>query len=64
MARPKSEDKRIAIIAATIHMIAEQGLGAPTAAIAKVAGVAEGTLFKYFATKDELLNAAYLEAEE
>src|ERR1700733_2914559 len=61
MARPKSDDKRNAILAAATQVVAEQGLGAPTAKIAKVAGVAEGTLFTYFATKGELLNRLYLE---
>jgi AcrR family transcriptional regulator len=61
MARPKSDDKRNAILAAATQVVAEQGVGAPTATIAKVAGVAEGTLFTYFATKDELLNRLYLE---
>jgi AcrR family transcriptional regulator len=60
MARPKSEDKRNAILSAAVQVIAEQGLGAPTARIAKTAGVAEGTLFTYFESKDELLNALYL----
>jgi AcrR family transcriptional regulator len=60
MARPKSEDKRNAILAAALQVIAEQGMGAPTAKIAKLAGVAEGTLFTYFESKDELLNALYL----
>ena len=45
--------------------IAEQGMvGAPTSMIAKRAGVAEGTLFRYFATKDELLNELYLHVKE
>jgi AcrR family transcriptional regulator len=61
MARPKSDDKRNAILAAATQVVAEQGIGAPTATIAKVAGVAEGTLFTYFVTKDELLNRLYLE---
>lgn len=61
MARPRSEDKRNAILAAALAVIADQGTGAPTARIAKLANVAEGTLFTYFATKDELLNALYLE---
>jgi AcrR family transcriptional regulator len=61
MARPKSDDKRNAILAAATQVVAEHGAGAPTATIAKVAGVAEGTLFTYFATKDELLNRLYLE---
>jgi AcrR family transcriptional regulator len=61
MARRKSEDKRNALLAAATEVVAEQGLGAPTARIARVAGVAEGTLFTYFGSKDELLNALYLE---
>ena len=39
-----------------MHEIAEVGLGAPTAKIARRAGVAAGTLFTYFANKEELLN--------
>lgn len=61
MARPKSEDKRNAILDSALHAFAEQGLGAATATIAKGAGVAEGTLFNYFSTKDDLLNQLYLE---
>jgi AcrR family transcriptional regulator len=41
--------------------IAAAGLGASTACIARRADVAAGTLFTYFASKDELLNALYLE---
>jgi AcrR family transcriptional regulator len=59
MARPKSEDKPNAILAAAIKVFAERGLGAPTSAITSAAGVAEGTLFTYFKTKDELVNAVY-----
>lgn len=44
-----------------MHEIAEVGLGAPTAKIARRAGVAAGTLFTYFANKEELLNELYLE---
>jgi AcrR family transcriptional regulator len=61
MARPKSEDKRNAILAAAAEVIADRGLGAPTSAISSAAGVAEGTLFTYFKTKDELVNALYRE---
>lgn len=60
MARPRSEDKQIALLDAATEVIAAQGLGVPTSLIAKRAGVAEGTLFRYFATKDDLLNAVYL----
>jgi AcrR family transcriptional regulator len=61
MARPRSDDKRNSILAAAISVFAERGLGAPTSAISKAAGVAEGTLFTYFPTKDELINALYRE---
>jgi AcrR family transcriptional regulator len=43
-------------------MFADRGIGhAPTSAISSSAGVAEGTLFTYFKTKDELLNELYRE---
>lgn len=61
MARPKSEDKRSAIIAAAVSAIAREGLGASTAAIAKRAGVSNGSLFTYFETKADLLNQLYVE---
>jgi AcrR family transcriptional regulator len=59
MARSKSDDKRDAILAAATSVFAEGGLSAPTSAISKAAGIAEGTLFTYFPTKDDLLNALY-----
>ncbi len=60
MARPKSDDKRLAILDAAVKLFAERGPGStPTAAISMAARVAEGTLFNYFATKEELVNAVY-----
>jgi AcrR family transcriptional regulator len=61
MARPKSDGKRDAILAAATRVVAAQGLGAPTAAIAKEAGVSNGSLFTYFETKADLFNQLYLE---
>src|SRR5258707_11976433 len=62
MVRPKSEDKRNAIIDAATRLFAERGLtAAPTSEISKQAGVAEGTLFTYFETKDDLINSLYRE---
>jgi len=62
VARPKSEDKRNAILGAATRVFAERGLtAAPTSEISKQAGVAEGTLFTYFKTKDDLINALYRE---
>ncbi len=60
MARPLSEAKREAILASATRLVAELGTGAPTAKIAQGADIAEGTLFKYFTNKDELLNEVYL----
>lgn len=61
MVRPLSTEKREAILKAATEIVAEQGIGAPTAKISRLAGVAEGTLFKYFANKEQLLNALYLD---
>jgi AcrR family transcriptional regulator len=62
VARPKSEDKRNAILDAATRLFAERGLtAAPTSEISKQAGIAEGTLFTYFKTKDDLINALYRE---
>jgi AcrR family transcriptional regulator len=61
VARSKSQDKRNAILEAATRVFAERGLGAATSAISAAAGIAEGTLFTYFPTKDELINALYRE---
>ena len=61
MARPKSPDKRKAILEAAVSEIAESGLSAPTAKIARRADVGTGTLFTYFSSKEQLLNELYLE---
>ena len=61
MARPRSGDKQKAILDAALRICAERGIGAaPTSAISKAAGIAEGSLFTYFKTKDELLNELYV----
>ncbi|EMB2733117.1 TPA: TetR/AcrR family transcriptional regulator [Serratia marcescens] len=57
MARPRSEEKQQALLQAATDIFAEQGLAAPTSAIARKAGVSEGTLFRYFENKDVLLSA-------
>jgi AcrR family transcriptional regulator len=61
LARPKSEERRSAILDALTQTIAVRGVSASTLTVAKMAGVSEGTIFKHFATKDELLNALYRE---
>lgn len=64
MARPKSEDKKQALLEAATTAVAQSGIAASTALIARGAGVAEGTLFRYFATKDDLLNELYLHLKQ
>ncbi|WP_067896230.1 TetR/AcrR family transcriptional regulator [Nocardia vaccinii] len=61
MPRPRSADRRSAILAAATRVIASQGLGAAMAAIAKEAGVSNGSLFLYFDTRPTLLNELYVE---
>src|SRR6202047_2198132 len=62
VARPKREDKRNAILDAATRVFAARGLtAAPTSEISKQAGIAEGTLFTYFETKEDLINALYRE---
>jgi AcrR family transcriptional regulator len=61
MPRPKTGDKRAAILRAATKTIAEDGIGASTSSIAKAAAVAEGSLFRYFPDKDKLLNELYRE---
>lgn len=60
MAIPRSEAKKDAILQAALQAVAAHGVAATTSLIAKKAGVAEGTLFRYFATKEELLNDLFL----
>ena len=45
---------------AAVRVIAREGLGAATATIAREAGVSNGSLFTYFATKTDLMNALYV----
>jgi AcrR family transcriptional regulator len=61
MARVRSPEKRNAILQAAVREIAQAGLAAPTAKIARRGGVTAGTLFTYFANKEELPNELYVE---
>lgn len=54
------KDKKQLLINAAVRRFCEDGLGASTASVAKEAGVSNGTLFNYFATKQELIDEVYL----
>src|SRR5664280_1018528 len=58
-------DKRDEIVRSALELIAEHGFhGAPMALIAERAGVAAGTIYRYFENKDVLINELYRDLEE
>ena len=56
------EERREALIAATLPLVLEHGTDVSTRLIAESAGVAEGTIFRVFPTKDDLIEAAIASA--
>lgn len=61
---PQVRDKRTAIMGAALKLFTERGFhGTSTAQISKDAGVATGTLFNYFPTKEDLINNLYFEVK-
>ena len=61
----KSSDKRSDVMQAALELIAERGFhGAPMAEIAKKAGVAAGTIYRYFESKDMLITELHRELED
>lgn len=61
--RRSTRDRRAALLQAALKLFARDGLhNVPTSAISREAGVATGTLFVYFKSKEELISTLYLEA--
>lgn len=60
MSRLLSEEKRNALMEAAIDLFSTQGFHAtPTQQISDRAGVSAGTLFRYFPTKEDLIDSLY-----
>src|SRR5258708_23313779 len=58
--KPRDENKIADICRATLHLVKEKGLsGITMGQIAKEAGLATGTVYIYFTSKDELINSLF-----
>jgi AcrR family transcriptional regulator len=56
------EERRQALIEATLPLVLEHGTDVSTRLIAEAAGVAEGTIFRVFPSKDDLIEAVVASA--
>ena len=52
------DDRRLALVEATVPLLLEHGRTVTSRQIAEAAGVAEGTIFRVFDSKDDLVAAA------
>lgn len=57
-----AEERKSAIITATLPLLYQHGRGVTTRLIAEAAGIAEGTIFRVFDSKDELVEATVVSA--
>lgn len=65
MVRTKSEDKRQAILDAALDLFVERHFhGSAVPMIAERAGVADGTIYRYFKNKEELVNTLFIEKKQ
>ncbi|MEQ1503825.1 MAG: TetR/AcrR family transcriptional regulator [Myxococcota bacterium] len=62
--RPRTDDKRAKILLAALEAFAARGYhGVAVPEVARAAGVGVGTVYRYFADKQDLVNAVYTDAK-
>lgn len=65
MSKPRDHQKREAIFTATLSLVLQTGFaGLRMADVAKKAGVATGTVYKYFPSKESLIDELFLHQKE
>ena len=59
----KQQAKQDAILAAALQLFAQKGFhGTAVPDVAQLAGVATGTIYRYFSSKEALVNAVFQQA--
>lgn len=60
----KLQHKKVAALKATLELISEQGFqGTPMSQIAQRANIGVGTIYRYFSSKEDLINALYIDVK-
>ena len=60
----KMPDKKTAVLQATLELISEQGFHAtPMSQIAQKANIGVGTIYRYFPSKEDLINSLYIQVK-
>ncbi|VBB04970.1 tetr bacterial regulatory protein hth signature [Lucifera butyrica] len=60
----KIQDKKAAVLQATLELISEQGFHAtPMSQIAQKANIGVGTIYRYFPSKEDLINSLYIQVK-
>jgi AcrR family transcriptional regulator len=62
--KEKLQNKKATVLKATLELISEQGFqGTPMSQIAERANIGVGTIYRYFSSKEDLINALYIDVK-